>query len=69
MLQTIQTLQDKGKIMMELDFNVGSREQQLKGVQDYIDFLEDLGYSVDGLSNDDIINLAEDIMGECDSER
>ena len=55
--------------MMELDFNVGSREQQLKGVQDYIDFLEDLGYSVDGLSNDDIINLAEDIMGECDSER
>ena len=44
------------------------REPQLEGLQDCIDTLESLGYSVDGLSNDSIIDLALSLRDELDDE-
>ena len=45
-----------------------SKEPQLEGLQDCINTLERLGYSVEGLSNESIIDLALSLQGELDDE-
>ena len=58
------TVRDKEKNMQPIDFNWMSerpKEQQLKGVQEAIDTLTELGYDVSGLSNEDIFNMVEEL--------
>ena len=53
--------------MQPIDFHWMSerpKEQQLKGVQEAIDLLTELGYDVSGLSNEDIFNMVEDLDDE-----
>ena len=53
--------------MQPIDFNWMSerpQEPQLKGMQERIDLLLELGYDVSGLSNEDILNMAEEIDDE-----
>jgi hypothetical protein len=40
------------------------QEPQLKGMQEHIDLLTELGYDVSGLSNEDILNMVEEIDDE-----
>lgn len=53
--------------MQPIDFHWMSerpQEQQLKGVQEAIDLLTELGYDVSGLSNEDIFSMVEDLDDE-----
>lgn len=53
--------------MQPIDFNWMSerpREQQLKGVQEAIDLLTELGYDVSGLSNEDIMGMVDELDDE-----
>lgn len=38
------------------------------GIQDSMDYLQDLGYVIDGLSNEDILYLVETLAMESDQE-
>ena len=53
--------------MQPIDFNWMSerpQELQLKGMQEHIDLLIELGYDVSGLSNEDIISMVEELDDE-----
>jgi hypothetical protein len=53
--------------MQPIDFNWMSerpQEPQLRGMQENIDLLIELGYDVSGLSNEDILNMVEEIDDE-----
>jgi hypothetical protein len=53
--------------MQPIDFNWMSerpQEPQLKGMQEHIDLLIELGYDISGLSNEDILNMVEEIDDE-----
>jgi len=50
--------------MQPIDFNWMSerpQESQLKGMQEHIDLLIELGYDVSGLSNEDILSMVEEL--------
>ncbi len=53
--------------MQPIDFNWMSerpQEPQLKGMQERIDLLLELGYDVSGLSNEDILSMVEELDEE-----
>ena len=53
--------------MQPIDFNWMSerpQEPQLKGMQERIDLLLELGYDVSGLSNEDILSMVEELDDE-----
>ena len=53
--------------MQPIDFNWMSerpQEPQLRGMQECIEMLIELGYDVSGLSNEDILNMVEEIDDE-----